>query len=530
MTSWRTKLLPPLLAALCLWIASRVFVRENRRQVGRHFSLDPDAFLIRREAAVLQRGVDDPGDRHGPHPVGAKSGLDPREVEHARDHFGKAPAFALDHRSVATDLTILRDDAVREVLTRRPDRRQGRVELVRHCRDEVDLLARQALRPPGGDDQHGDAAGEHREDTEADGEVAPPRPRDGGVQGASAMDGDETPGARREPVFAADAPAPGRTRRSPLEAGRRIDRPFQVADDPGGERLRQAERIADRKHLLPDPQVRGGGHLDRFEAVLRGRIEDLDDGEVVVRKASVSEISPLQIGEERARQVGHVQSRDQETAGGSRLVPRPGRSSAPLAQDERGDRPVDRIRKTTPPFEAGAVRFGLRVLQPEANGFERRRPGDGGESSRSRIETGEDDLARGRPFRAIEVGDERQRPRTHEAVVFPRDRVLRVVRCRGPETRDDVADLAIEVGGEAGCRCGQVRPGPVALGLRDLAEPAVLHRRQNRQQDREDAGCGEREPRVRRRKCHAGRVYSSPRAGASELPRIYSVYRFLSFL
>src|SRR5207244_2539552 len=148
--------------------------------------------------------------------------------------------------------------------------------------------------------------GEHREDTEADGEVAPPRPRDGGVQGASAMDGDETPGARREPVFAADAAAPGRTRRSPLEAGRRILsvrlqgwRPtvshFGSAgflEDPKRQQVRGCIARAKRNG------VRVFGGVDRMR-----NVGSPDDGEVVVREASVSEISPLQIGEARARQV-----------------------------------------------------------------------------------------------------------------------------------------------------------------------------------------------------------------------------------
>ena len=113
------------------------------------------------------------GCRHDPR-------LDSRELQHTFDGLTQAASFGADGCAVLLDPGRVLDDSMRQIVGRRSNHGNGSAQLVRHARDEFELLPREPLRAPRRNDDQANAirpSGRECRSSAQGSAVAPGRPR-----------------------------------------------------------------------------------------------------------------------------------------------------------------------------------------------------------------------------------------------------------------------------------------------------------------------------------------------------------------
>ena len=98
--------------------------------------------------------------------------LDARELQHPFDGLTQAAGLGTDGGAVLLDPGRVLDDAMRQIVRRRSNHRNGRAQLVRHARDELELLPREPLRAARRNHNQANADAHQDENPEAQRQVA----------------------------------------------------------------------------------------------------------------------------------------------------------------------------------------------------------------------------------------------------------------------------------------------------------------------------------------------------------------------
>ena len=372
------------------------------------------------------------------------------------------------------------DDSRRQVVAGGTDDGEGRAQVVRNAGHELDLPVGQAARALGGDDDQDGAGEEQGENASAHREIALAHRGDHRVDGAGAVPGEEAP------VAGVATPAEGRhppsaERRRPLAAARAV-----------GPRPRQGGQVGLGRVLEPDaeqPDRRVGRAIGGD-----GRVGGVDHVRRAPLPVHADAVVPLTVGGEMARrerreqplaETGPIELDEREPGEAKRKArPATARSPAPelrRRRDESRQVGVDRVE------EATATRIRSRGTARRAEALPRRpqldRPFGRDERPGPRVEPAQpvavDDVHRAHdPGLSGPLRPEREARRVGRRV--PASNRRRV--CLQPE--EGQRDLAVEV--PAQLRRAGARPGPQPRRVRlaDLPEPAVLQRREDREEHR----------------------------------------------
>ena len=199
-------------------------IGEDRRQIRRDVGFHRRLRFFNRVRRRGERVANERRHRHRCAMADAPAGFDTGVEQHALDGIAKPARFGLDAGPVLLDARRIGDEAVGEVLRRRPDDRDRRAQLVRDGRDELHLLPHETRGAIRGAREHCDAREHEQQDAEAEDQVAHPRGFDGRLERPGAVPRDQRPprlvverqrlaaGVRRGPPRHADeqaAPAIG---------------------------------------------------------------------------------------------------------------------------------------------------------------------------------------------------------------------------------------------------------------------------------------------------------------------------------
>ena len=472
--------------------AQRGGVAAQLGQLRGHVLGDGEAALLEHEAQIGEDVVDDARERDGLEHVGAAAGLDAGEVEHLGDQAREPAALLVDQRSVALHLRGIGDDAVREVLAGGADGGERGVQLVGDARDELDLLACQIAGALRADGEHDRGGPEQGEDAEADRQVAP---ADGGhrlLERAPAVAHDQQP--RRVVSLARRGRAPAPARRGTASPGRAaVGRPAEElvrvlsAGIPAAAAPARPAGVRPRRPAGRSSRAASGPFAARRSPRTRSRAS----GRSAARRAAAGACWPGTSASSSTR----TRPLDAERApalAGRRLV-------EPVDDGEQQrERRVDDLAGSDP--SPGGAPVGALVSPVGEQASAQARPAVGVHDALlgSRSRHGRRPRSSPRPpGRTREQRHLRDEGRLVAASTMPTgaraaargDRAR--VRARGAACSITWPSSRSSPVGEASRRAIELRLAPLGLGASDLADPAVLERPEQAEQQGEER---ERDP------------------------------------
>ena len=464
-------------------------VRQHGGQAGGDLGLHLDLPVLQEPAGVFQGSRHDLLHSHRPRMVGAPAGKDTGEIQGLSHHVGEAPALVGDKVAIAPHLRRLRHHAVRQVLARRADGRQGRVQLVGDAGHELDLLAGQTLSPLGGYHHEARGGGQQGQDAQAHPQVAPPHRGHSLLQGTLPVADEELPASSFSVQVAF-------RRRRPDTRERRAAGPRacpRVAPEPEGPHL--GERTQE-EHVQADV-----GRAESRRRNLRIGTEDRGTGILPVHHGQ-GVLLPLG-GLEMALRQGRENLADH----GSRIHPHdqvrglrllvPGPVPRPLLQQRQRNHQSWKLRHRRHGHGQAGERVAVVTAVPEEEMMPQllqfRRPGTSLETPRLRMQAFQVEPTPHVEDVPHQAGIRRLGGPAGVLLGHPLPAPLRLIGKLRMKIEERPGDLAIEILGEAGAGVHQSRLHPLRLHLAHLADPPPLEDGESRQQDHQQGGDGERQ-------------------------------------